>query len=117
MSQPLRWARPSRSASYRSRASHAAGGGGIVIFVGHRLNEVRRVADRIVVLRNGRLVADLTPEDATEERIVLEMVGRELADHWRGSSPPPGDATPVFESTRASRAEGLGPDRPRVAGG
>ena len=33
---------------------HAAAGG-IVIFVGHRLKEVRRVADRIVVLRNGRL--------------------------------------------------------------
>ena len=57
---------------------HAAAGG-IVIFVGHRLQEVRRVADRIVVLRNGRVVADMAPEVATEDAIVREMVGRELA--------------------------------------
>src|SRR5450432_759569 len=33
--------------------------GGAVLFIGHRLDEVRRVSDRIIVLRNGRLVADL----------------------------------------------------------
>ncbi len=86
--------------------SHAAAGG-VVIFVGHRLNEVRRVADRIVVLRNGRLVADLAPQEATEDRIVREMVGHELANADELQRPE-SDATLVLEA-RALEAEGLGP--------
>jgi len=52
--------------------------GGTVLFIGHRLDEVRAISDRILVLRNGSLVADLKPEDATEERLVREMVGSEF---------------------------------------
>jgi ribose transport system ATP-binding protein len=86
--------------------SHAAAGG-IVIFVGHRLNEVRDVADRIVVLRNGRLVADMSPQEATEERIVQEMVGRELAAQRDIDRPEP-DAPAMLEVSGLA-AEGLGP--------
>jgi ribose transport system ATP-binding protein len=57
---------------------HAAAGGA-VLFIGHRLDEVQAIADRVVVLRTGRLVADLTPAEATEERMIREMVGSELA--------------------------------------
>lgn len=42
-------------------ARRAAVEGRCVLFIGHRLDEVREIADRIIVLRNGRLVADLTP--------------------------------------------------------
>ncbi len=80
--------------------SHAAAGG-VVIFVGHRLHEVRRVADRIVVLRNGRLVGDLTPEVATEERIVREMVGHELAN--ASELERPGADAPLVLEARAAR--------------
>jgi len=86
--------------------SHAAAGG-IVIFVGHRLHEVRRVADRIIVLRNGRLVADMVPEMATEEVIVREMVGRELADATE-IEPPEADVGSVFDAS-GLEAPGLGP--------
>ena len=41
-------------------ARQLAARGGTVLFIGHRLDEVRAVSDRILVLRNGRLVADLT---------------------------------------------------------
>jgi ribose transport system ATP-binding protein len=70
---------PAESEHVLQLARELAARGGIVIFVGHRLNEVRRVGDRMVVLRNGRLVADLAPEEATEARLVREMVGKELA--------------------------------------
>lgn len=85
---------------------HAAAGG-IVIFVGHRLQEVRRVADRIVVLRNGRLVADMAPEVATEDAIVREMVGRELAQAAEIERPEV-DVPSVFEAS-GLEAQGLGP--------
>ncbi len=77
----------------RLARDHAAGGGA-VIFVGHRLEEVREAADRVVVLRNGLLVADLPVTEATDARLIREMVGREhlatmTADHSGLARPEP----------------------------
>ncbi|RAG84340.1 sugar ABC transporter ATP-binding protein [Streptacidiphilus pinicola] len=81
--------------------------GGAVLFIGHRLDEVRDIADRVVVLRSGRLVADLSPEEASEERMIREMVGSELA---RGDIAPPAsvEARTVLKASGLT-AEGLGP--------
>jgi ABC-type sugar transport system ATPase subunit len=98
---------PAESERVLEIARARAAAGGIVIFVGHRLHEVRRVADRIVVLRNGRLVADLAPKVATEEAIVREMVGRELA-HATEIALPAADLPSVLKA-RGLEAEGLGP--------
>jgi ABC-type sugar transport system ATPase subunit len=85
---------------------HAAAGGA-VLFIGHRLDEVRAVADRVVVLRGGRLVADLSPDEATEERMIREMVGSELA---RADLAPPSSAERArILSVRGLTADGLGP--------
>jgi len=98
---------PSESGRVLELARQHASGGGIVIFVGHRLHEVRAVADRVVVLRNGKLVADLTPAEATEPRLVREMVGMEILTGEELAAPAEG-ATLAFEA-RALEAEGLGP--------
>ena len=98
---------PMESERVLALARRHARDGGIVIFVGHRLQEVRAVADRVVVLRNGRLVADLTPAEATEQRIVRSMVGRDLLPEGEIAAPPDG-ATLAFEAV-ALEAEGLGP--------
>ena len=79
---------------------------GTVLFIGHRLEEVRAVSDRIIVLRNGKLVADLTRGDATEEKLIREMVGGEIS---RTEPPPhPADA-PVRLAVQGLTADGLGP--------
>jgi ribose transport system ATP-binding protein len=51
-----------------------------VIFITHRLEEVLRIADRVVVLRDGRRVGGLPIGEATSEEIIRLMVGRELTD-------------------------------------
>ena len=81
--------------------------GGAVLFIGHRLDEVRAVADRVVVLRSGRLVADLGPREASEERMIREMVGSELA-HADLAPPSSVERTTVL-SVRGLTADGLGP--------
>jgi ribose transport system ATP-binding protein len=53
-------------------------GGVAVLYVTHRLSEVARLADRIVVLRDGRRVADIPAEEATEEGVVELIVGERL---------------------------------------
>ena len=49
-----------------------------VIFITHKLNEVLEIADRISVLRRGKLVDTIPREGATEEGLARAMVGREV---------------------------------------
>jgi len=51
-----------------------------IIFITHRLEEVFRIADRVVVLRDGRRVGSMPISEATSEEIIRLMVGRELKD-------------------------------------
>ncbi|MHC4832428.1 MAG: sugar ABC transporter ATP-binding protein [Planctomycetota bacterium] len=53
--------------------------GTAVVLISHRLDEVLRMADRIVVLRDGRQRGELDRANATREKIVSLMVGRDVA--------------------------------------
>jgi len=47
-----------------------------IIFISHKLKEVLEIADRIVIMRDGKSVADVKPENVSEEEIAELMVGR-----------------------------------------
>ncbi|MDW8402600.1 ABC transporter ATP-binding protein [Chloroflexus sp.] len=49
-----------------------------IIFITHKLREVLEVADRIIVLRSGKVVGETTPAQATEASLAAMMVGREV---------------------------------------
>jgi simple sugar transport system ATP-binding protein len=49
-----------------------------VVFVTHFLDQVYRIADRITVLRNGRLVGEYLTADLPRVQLVSKMIGREL---------------------------------------
>ena len=49
-----------------------------IIYVSHRLPEVRRLGDRVSVLRDGKYVGTLERAEATEDRIVQMMIGRSV---------------------------------------
>jgi len=51
-----------------------------IIFITHRLEEVFRIADQVVVLRDGRQVGNMPISEASPEKIIHLMVGRELTD-------------------------------------
>ena len=58
-------------------AKAAAEGVGI-IYISHRMQEFREIADKISVLRDGRLIATVPARDATEESLVELMTGRAI---------------------------------------
>lgn len=55
------------------------GQGKSIIFITHKLKEVMAVADRIVVLRDGRVTGQTSPSETSEEELAEMMVGREVA--------------------------------------
>lgn len=62
----------------RMRAFRAAGGS--VIFTSHRLDEVKAIADRVAVLRDGQIVRVEQACDISEDAMAEAMVGRPLAE-------------------------------------
>ena len=50
-----------------------------IIYITHRMNEIKRIGDRITVLRDGRKVATLNVAEASEMRLVELMTGRVIA--------------------------------------
>lgn len=51
-----------------------------IIYISHRLGEIKEIADRVTVLRDGNLVATKLLEDVTQKEIATLMVGREISD-------------------------------------
>ncbi|MEQ9038529.1 MAG: sugar ABC transporter ATP-binding protein [Silicimonas sp.] len=49
-----------------------------VLFISHRLAEIKDVADRVVVLRDGKNAGVLTGDEATKDRMVEMMIGRNI---------------------------------------
>jgi ABC-type uncharacterized transport system ATPase subunit len=49
-----------------------------VVFITHKLREVFAIADRITVLRDGKVVGTTTPGETSERELAAMMVGREL---------------------------------------
>jgi simple sugar transport system ATP-binding protein len=49
-----------------------------IIFITHKLKEVMTIADRVVVLRNGRVTGETTPAQSSEAELAEMMVGREV---------------------------------------
>ncbi|MBZ9676710.1 sugar ABC transporter ATP-binding protein [Mesorhizobium sp. ES1-1] len=56
-----------------------------VIFISHRLHEVERVADRVVVLRDGTLAGTLPKADIGHDQMVKLMIGRMLKEREKAS--------------------------------
>lgn len=72
------------------------------ILISHKLNEVRQVADRITIIRDGKIIETLTKEDdISQDRIIRGMVGRALPDVFPKRKSDPADI--MFE-TRAWNA-------------
>ncbi|MFH8492549.1 ABC transporter ATP-binding protein [Streptomyces coeruleorubidus] len=54
-------------------------GGMTVLFISHKLREVREISDRVSVMRAGALVGTIATADATERSLASMMVGRDMS--------------------------------------
>ena len=56
-----------------------------VIYISHRLGEVKRIADRVTVLRDGRNAGELVRSEISHDSMVRLMVGRDLRRFFQRS--------------------------------
>ena len=79
-----------------------------VLYISHYLEEITRLSRRVVVLRDGRVVADRATGELDRPGIEALMVGRELAQGYpRMPEPQPGIALRVQELGDGSRVSGV----------
>jgi simple sugar transport system ATP-binding protein len=76
------------------------GEGMSIIFISHKLNEVLEIADRISVLRRGRMIETLPAAGATEEGLAKLMVGRDVLLRVDKERAKPGDVLLDVEDLR-----------------
>ena len=63
-----------------------------IVYISHRLDEIFRIADRVTVLRDGRIVATSRKETVTREELIRQMVGRDLSEEYPARTVSPGSA-------------------------
>jgi simple sugar transport system ATP-binding protein len=78
-----------------------------IIFITHKLDEVVSFADRVMVLRSGRVVATQPIEGATKEDLARLMVGREVVFFLDKEASSPGPAALEVEDLEALNDKGL----------
>ncbi|HKP18919.1 MAG TPA: sugar ABC transporter ATP-binding protein [Gaiellaceae bacterium] len=74
------------------------------ILITHRLREIVDLADRAVVLRDGRRVGDLEQSELDEERLSRMMVGRDLSDFFHKQTVDRGEPLLVLDELVADKA-------------
>ena len=62
-----------------------------IVYVSHRLEEIERVADRAIVMRDGARVGELSREELDRAKIIEMMVGRKLENEFPKEIRSPGE--------------------------
>ncbi|MDS1142194.1 sugar ABC transporter ATP-binding protein [Pusillimonas sp. SM2304] len=84
-----------------------------IVYISHKLDEIERVTDQIIVMRDGRYVTSAPTASVSRRQMANLMVGRELADLFPRKSPVDAACAPVLEVRDLSVpgwADGIGFD-------
>ena len=66
-----------------------------VIYISHRMEELKRITDRITILRDGRYIATMDTATASQHEVIKLMVGREIDENARPENVRRGNADDV----------------------
>ena len=78
MDEPTAVLTPQESETLLQFVKEYTAKGNSVIFITHKMKEVMEVADRIIVMRNGRLTGNLTAKETNEVELARLMMGKEM---------------------------------------
>ncbi|MCU1438364.1 MAG: sugar transporter ATP-binding protein [Naasia sp.] len=61
------------------------------IIISHKLNEIKKIADAVTVIRDGKTIETMPKAEITEDRIIKDMVGRDLEHRYPDHTPHIGE--------------------------
>jgi len=70
---------------------HLKGQGITSIIISHKLNEIKKIADSVTVIRDGKTIETIRREEVSEDRIIKGMVGRDLEHRYPDHTPHIGE--------------------------
>jgi len=76
-----------------------------LIYIGHRLDEIFEIADRVLVLRDGAYVGDKAIAECSRKQLIEMMVGRELKNEFPSKTSQP--STPKLQVKNLNRAKAV----------
>ncbi|MGN8199988.1 sugar ABC transporter ATP-binding protein [Salinisphaera sp. RV14] len=79
--------------------------GTAIIFISHRMAEVREIADRLTVFRNGTNVGTVDAADMDESHLVELMLGERIEQSFPDRAPQPADKDPLLDVANLSAGE------------
>jgi general nucleoside transport system ATP-binding protein len=88
LDEPTAVLTPQEAESLFATVRAMANEGRTIIFISHKLHEVKAVADRVTVLRAGRSIGTVSAADSTPQSLAALMVGRELEGGTGAASKP-----------------------------
>lgn len=76
-----------------------------IVYISHRMDEIKRITDRVTVMRDGEYAGTLISKDCTKDDIIKMMVGRVVYEDPKEKSNVPADAPVVLkvENLKAGR--------------
>ena len=78
-----------------------------IVFISHRLEEIRRVATRVTVLRDGVVTHAASADETPNDVLIRAMVGRPIEDQVHREAPEPGDVLLRLRDVSAGARTGV----------
>ena len=76
--------------------SHGVG----IIYISHRLEEIKQIGDRVTVMRDGQLIGTRNVSDISLDEIIQMMIGREIKDLYPRHFCQPGETALKVNRTK-----------------
>ncbi|MDR5739060.1 MULTISPECIES: sugar ABC transporter ATP-binding protein [unclassified Caballeronia] len=102
MDEPTATLTPSETQRLFALMARLKDAGATIVYISHKLDEVERVTDEVIVMRDGRFVARAPTSDLTRQQMANLMVGREVSDMFPPKPALAADARVAFEVEAAS---------------
>ncbi|MDR5837992.1 sugar ABC transporter ATP-binding protein [Caballeronia sp. LZ034LL] len=102
MDEPTATLTPSETQRLFGLMARLKEAGTTIVYISHKLDEVERVTDEVIVMRDGRFVARAPTAELTRQQMANLMVGREVSDMFPAKPALAATAPVAFEVERAS---------------
>ena len=78
-----------------------------ILYISHRLNEIFQICDRVTTLRDGHKISSYPVAEATRERMIKDMIGRELSESYPKRNCPIGEPLLKVENLTGAGVRGV----------